>query len=67
MIQAYEDYHNSPEGKNTKIRKATAEQSSKMTMPFEPDELEDQINLIINNRGKPPLPAALIKNINQTD
>jgi len=67
VIQEYDDYHNGPDGKNTKIRKDTTEQSSKMATPFEPDELEERINLIISIRGKPPIPAALIKTFNQTN
>lgn len=67
VIQEYDDYHNGPSGKNTKIRQETTIESSKMAMPFEPDELEERINLIINNRGKPPIPHALIKTFNQTD
>lgn len=67
VIQEYDDYHNGPEGVNTEIRQTTTEQSSKMAMPFEPDELEEEIAGWIENRGKPPIPAAIIKSFNQTD
>ena len=65
--QEYDDFHNGPDGKNTKIRKDTVEQSIKRANPWSPDALEDQINLIICNRGKPPIPAAFIKTFNLTD
>jgi hypothetical protein len=67
VIQAYEDYHNGPNGKNTSIRNATTEQSAKRANPWTPEAMEDQMNLIINSRGKPPIPAALIKSFNQVD
>lgn len=67
LVQEYEDYHNRPSGRNTQIRMDTAEQSTKRANPWTPDALESQINLIIQNRGKPPIPAAVIKTFNNTD
>jgi len=67
VTQEYDDYHNGPKGKNTKIRKEIAEQSSKMAVPFETDELEEEIAGWIENRGKPPIPEAIIKPFNQID
>jgi len=67
VTEAYHEFHNGIDGVNTEIRQTAIEQSSKMAMPFEAEELENQINLIINNRGKPTIPAAVIKKINETD
>ncbi|XPF95649.1 hypothetical protein ACM9HF_06445 [Colwellia sp. RE-S-Sl-9] len=67
LIKEYENFHNGPDGKNTKIRKATIEQSSNMARPFETDELEERINLLISIRGKPPIPAAFLRSFNQID
>lgn len=67
VIQEYDNYHNGSNGINTKIRKDTAAQSIKRANPWSPEALENQIKLIINNRGKPPIPNAILKTFNQTD
>ncbi|WP_426370532.1 hypothetical protein [Pseudocolwellia sp. HL-MZ7] len=67
VIQAYNDFHNGSDGKNTKIRKEITEQSSKMAVPFTAEELEEEITGWIENRGKPPIPPAQMIKFNQND
>ena len=67
VIQQYDDYHNGPEGRNTEIRQTTIEQSSKRANPWTPEALEAQINIVIRNRGKPPIPKAIVKCFNRND
>jgi len=67
VIQEYDDYHNSSVGKNTKIRKEITEQSNKMAVPFEANELIERINLIIEIRGKPQIPIAKVREFNNLD
>jgi hypothetical protein len=65
VIQAYDDFHNGPNGDNTELRHRKVEQSSKMAMPYEPDELEEQIAISIDLHGRPALAPATLKNVNQ--
>ena len=58
VIESYDNFHWAPDGKNTKIKNDTTLESSKMAVPFEPDELEEEILGRIESYGKPPLPAA---------
>ena len=58
VIVSYDDFHWGPDGRNTEIKKDTTLESSKMAVPFEPDELEEEILGRIETRGYPPLPAA---------
>ncbi|QLE84785.1 hypothetical protein FLM48_06620 [Shewanella sp. Scap07] len=67
VVQAYDDFHNGPEGRNTEIRQETTEESSKMAMPFEPEELEEEIAGRIENYGYPPILPAEIHNVNGVD
>jgi len=67
VIEEYDNHHNGSEGKNTKIRKEITEQSSKMAVPFESDELVERIDLIIEIRGKPQIPKAIIREFNKLD
>ncbi|XPF95650.1 hypothetical protein ACM9HF_06450 [Colwellia sp. RE-S-Sl-9] len=67
VIQEYDDFHNGPNGKNTKIRQEITEQSSKKYRPWSPDRLEEEIAGWIENRGKPSIPPAFIKKINKHD
>jgi len=67
VIQEYDNYHNGPEGRNTKLAQQITEQSSKMAVPFEPEELKEEIAGWIENGGQPPIPDATIKTINQSE
>jgi hypothetical protein len=67
VTQAYDDYHNGPDGTNTELRRRVVEESSRMAMPYEPDELEEEIAEEIELHGNQPLAPAIIKSFNQTD
>ena len=58
VIDEYDNYHWGPDGDNTEIKNDTTLESSKMAVPFEPDELEKEILGRIEVYGQPPLPAA---------
>ena len=58
VIDEYDNYHWGPDGDNTEIKNDTTLESSKMAVPFEPDELEEEILGRIEVYGQPPLPAA---------
>ena len=58
VIDEYDNFHWGPDGRNTEIKKDTTLESSKMAVPFEPDELEEEILGRIESYGKPPLSAA---------
>ena len=58
VIESYDSFHWGPDGRNTEIKNDTTLESSKMAVPFEPDELEEEILGRIESYGKPPLPAA---------
>ena len=65
VTQAYDDYHNGPDGTNTELRRRKVEESSKLAMPYDPDELEEQVAISIELHGRQTLAPATIKNFNQ--
>ena len=65
VINEYDVFHWGPDGRNTEIKNDTTLESSKMAVPFEPDELEEEIIGRIESYGYPPLPAAKDIIINQ--
>ena len=65
LTQVCDDYNNGPDGINTELRRRVVEQSSKMAMPYEPDELEEEVAEYIELQGVPPLAPASIKHFNQ--
>ena len=65
VINEYDIFHWGPDGRNTEIKNDTTLESSKMAVPFEPDELEEEIIGRIESYGYPPLPAAQETAINQ--
>ncbi|MCI2284352.1 hypothetical protein L3081_14370 [Colwellia sp. MSW7] len=67
VIQEYDEYHNGPSGKNTKIRQETIERYSKRATQWTPEEIEEEAMGWIENCGMPSIPPALIKTFNQTD
>jgi hypothetical protein len=67
VIQEYDNYHNGPSGKNTKIRQETIERYSKRATQWTPEEIEEEAMGWIENCGMPSIPPALIKTFNQTD
>ncbi|WP_426356832.1 hypothetical protein ACPUVO_10055 [Pseudocolwellia sp. HL-MZ19] len=67
VIQAYNDFHNGPNGINTEIRQEITEQSSKKATPWTPEKLQEEIDGWIENRGKPLIPAAQMIKFNQND
>ncbi|QLE84786.1 hypothetical protein FLM48_06625 [Shewanella sp. Scap07] len=67
VVQAYDNFHNGPEGRNTEIRQETIEETSQMARSFTPDELEEEIAELIHLRGKPAIPAAKLIEINGVD
>ena len=67
VTQSYIDYHYGPEGTNTELRRRVVEESSRMAMPYEPDELEAEVAEYIKLQGRQPLAPAIIKSFNQTD
>lgn len=58
VIESYDNFHWAPDGRNTEIQNDTTLESSKMAVPFEPDELKEEILGRIESYGYPPLPAA---------
>ncbi len=67
VTQAYDDYHYGPDGVNTELRRRVVEESSKMAMPYELDELEEEVAISIDLHGRQPLAPAIIKRFNQLD
>ena len=65
MTQVCDDYNNGPDGINTELRRRVVEQSSKMAMPYEPYELEEEVAEYIELQGVPPLAPDSIKHFNQ--
>ncbi|WP_236559842.1 hypothetical protein [Colwellia sp. 20A7] len=65
VTQAYDDFHNGPDGTNTELRRRVVEQSSKMARPYKPEQLEEEVAEHIELQGNPPLAPAIIKNFNQ--
>jgi len=65
VTQAYDNYHNGPDGDNTELRRRVVEESSKMAMPYEPDELEEEVAEYIKLQGRKPIAPVIIKNFNQ--
>ena len=65
VTQAYADYHYGPDGVNTELRRRKVEESSKMAMPYDPEELEEQVAISIELHGRQPLAPAIIKSFNQ--
>ena len=65
VAQAYADYHYGPDGVNTELRRRKVEESSKMAMPYDPEELEEQVAISIELHGRQPLAPAIIKSFNQ--
>lgn len=67
VTQAYDDYHNGPEGENTKIRTRIEERFKNSPYTWSQDEIEVEIAMVIDLHGNQPLAPAIIKNFNQTD
>jgi hypothetical protein len=65
VTQTCDDYHNGPDGTNTELRRRVVEQSAKMAMPYEPNELEEEVAEYIELQGVPPQAPASIKHFNQ--
>ena len=67
VTKAYYDYHNGPEGENTKIRTRVEERLKKSPFTWSQDEVEAEIAMVIDLHGNQPLAPAIIKSFNQTD
>ncbi len=67
VTQEYDNYQNGPDGINTELRRRVVEESSKMAMPYEPDELEEEVAKYIEFQGRNPIKPAIIKNFNQLE
>jgi len=67
VTQAYDDYHNSPDGINTEIRQRKEQEFSKSAYSWTREEIETEITMAIELNGRIPLAPAIIKKINQTD
>ena len=67
VTQAYDDYHNGPDGVNTELRCRKIERSSQRATPWTPEELEEQVAISIEIHGRQPLAPATVKTFNQLD
>lgn len=67
VTKAYYDYHNGPEGENTKIRTRVEKRLKNSPYTWSQDEIEAEIAMVIDLHGNQPLAPAIIKNFNQTD
>ena len=67
VTQAYDDYHNGPDGVNTEIRQTTEERFSRSSCSWTQEEIEAEIAVIIELNGRPSLAPAIVKTFNQLD
>ena len=65
VTQSYDNYHNSPEGKNTEIRQEVEEQFKRSSCTWTREEIETEISEHIELQGRPTLAPTIIKTFNQ--
>jgi hypothetical protein len=65
VTQACDDYHNGPDGANTKIRQKVEKQFSNSAFTWTREEIEVEIAEYIELHGRPTLARANIKSFNQ--